>query len=123
MWEKKTTVGSGANAADLHDVDNLYDWSTANLSWINAVNAERFAGFSDWRVPTKDELRGILDLNAGPPRIDPIFGLTRANPYWSSTVDDDNSGLQAWFVDFSPGYTFTADKHNGFRVRAVRPGP
>jgi hypothetical protein len=28
QWEKKTTaVGSGVNAADLHDVDNRYTWA------------------------------------------------------------------------------------------------
>ncbi len=94
MWEKKDDSGL------LHDVDNTYAWCTPIVkggvrdictdisdSWIDEVNAESFAGFSDWRVPTEDELRSIVDNTAGLPRIDPIFGLTRATGYW--TVEED----------------------------------
>ena len=137
MWEKKTTtVGSGANLSDLHDVDNTYTWCAATgdatagtscqgntTSWITQVNAEAFAGFTDWRVPTRDELAGIL-LAAFPcgtsPCIDPVFGPTASSFYWSGTAAN---AINAWDVNFSDGDVFPNDKINTFRVRAVRGGP
>lgn len=128
MWEKKTTtVGSGENFADLHDVDNTYNWFTATGDWIAAVNTEVFAGFSNWRVPTKDELLMIQDtsvacgLGTGTPCIDPIFGATQASNYWSST-DYPVAGV-AWFVRFATGGAGGGDKIFGLRARAVRRGP
>ena len=45
QWEKKTTaVGSGANAADLHDVDNLY-------SWVGCCDGNCFAPNGQWCQP------------------------------------------------------------------------
>ena len=125
-WEKKTTaVGSGANGADLHDVDNLYDWFDATGSWIAAVNAEAFTGHTDWRVPTKGELLGIVDTtvvgcSGCAPCIDPIFGPTAASGYWSST---ELRAPFAGLVDFFGGFAVPFDKHADFHVRAVRGGP
>lgn len=84
------------------------------------MNAEAFAGFSNWRVPTRDELLTIVDLSAGPPLIDRIFGPTQASFYWSSTEID--LGI-AWVVLFSNGNANLANKVFGFHVRAVRAGP
>ena len=128
MWEKKTTeVGSGQNVADLHDVDNTYVWSTAIGDWIGAVNAEGFAGFSDWRVPTEDELRTIVDTSIATcgsesrtPCIDPMFGPTQAS-YFSST--DGDFPFAARTVGFFSGNVFNGSKTGEFNVRAVRSSP
>ncbi len=92
-WEKKTTaVGSGANPADPHDVDNVYTWcldanvdfacdsaQSANgpkdgplfTTFLEALNTPPcFAGHCDWRLPTviQDggwaELETLIDPNA-----------------------------------------------------------
>jgi hypothetical protein len=44
-------------------VDNGYSGAAAIGAWIAAVNAEGFAGFSDWRVPTPDELLAVVDTS------------------------------------------------------------
>ena len=59
-----------------------------------------FAGHLDWRLPTIVELLGIRDVNAAGcggtgPCIDPIFGPTQANVYWSATTDAGSPTL-AW---------------------------
>lgn len=127
MWEKKDNAGS------LHHVGNGYTWCQATgdtagicgenaTSWIGQVNAEVFAGFNNWRVPTRDELLTIVDMNTGPPRIDPIFGPTQAADYWSSTdFHDDNF---ARVVSFFWGVASVANKSFEFdvHVRAVRAG-
>jgi len=143
MWEKKTTtVGSELNPGDLHDVDDIYTWCQATgnadgdcvgntTSWIDQVNAEKFFGYTDWRLPTGvtsvvgdgGELATIL-LEASPcgtsPCIDPIFGPTAASLYWSSTEVGANG---AWGVGFDGGDVVIDFKTSGFYVRAVRGGP
>lgn len=137
VWEKKTTeVGSGENSGDLHDVDNRYDWCEATgndegprclgneTSWIGTVNAEAFAGFTNWRVPTREELLSIVDTSvatcrSGTPCIDVIFGPTQASEYWSSTEVSPNV---AWVVIFSSGNLKFGTKSDPVPVRAVRSG-
>jgi hypothetical protein len=138
VWEKKKTeVGSGEDVDDLHDVDNTYTWCQATgnnegprclknaTSWIDQVNAKAFAGFSNWRVPTKDELLTIVDTSVAmcgfvTPCIDPIFGPTQASNYWSSTEVSPNV---AWSVIFSSGNLKFGTKNDVVHVRAVRNAP
>ncbi len=124
LWEKKVATGG------LHDVNNQYTWCLATgidtspaiafnrcagvgPSWISQVNAEGFGGFSDWRVPTWEELSTIHVPCAPNTRcIDPIFGPTRQvqfdspllgsvwGPYWASNMV---GGLFGFMVDFFGG--------------------
>jgi len=143
MWEKKTTtVGSGANPSDLHDVDNTYTWCQATgnsaagtlcdgntTSWIADVNAEKLFGYTDWRLPTgvtseedAGELVTILrNPCGGTPCIDPIFGPTASANYWSATEAPDPNFV--WFVNFAIGSVYIDPKSFTDRVRAVRGGP
>jgi hypothetical protein len=77
-------------------------------------------------LPTIQELQGIVDLTApgcggGSPCIDPAFGTTQADYYWSATTDDeDPSG--AWGVLFGFGIVGNEGKTNIHYGRAVRGG-
>ncbi len=53
IWEVKTRDGS------IHDMGNTYDWTGAHEAFIDELNKTQFGGFSDWRLPTTDELRSI----------------------------------------------------------------
>jgi hypothetical protein len=134
MWEKKVT-GSGC----LHCVDDTYTWcqatgidtgcSVSPPSWIEQMNIEQFFGYDDWRLPIgtdgqfgedQRELATIL-LEPFPcfthPCIDPIFGPTASNNYWTRTELDP---IKAWFVRFEAGDVGTTFKTVPHRVRAVR---
>jgi hypothetical protein len=105
-------------------VDNGYSGAAAIGAWIAAVNAEGFAGFSDWRVPTPDELLAVVDTSvatcgSGGPCIDPIFGPTRPFFYWSAT----ESGSSRWAVDFLNGFSLADDLLFPYSLRAVRTVP
>jgi len=105
QWEKKTTtLGSGVNYSDPHDVDNSYylftntSWDYMLFSFLNLLNQSFstdgsmaaagwttcFARRCDWRVPTITELRSIVDVTVpgcgtGSPCIDPVLGPTVAD--------------------------------------------
>ncbi len=70
-------------------------------------------GYSDWFLPSKDELDLIYDnlhLNA--------IGSFRSYYYWSSS---ENSGFDAWVQSFSDGLQFNYfNRNNSIYVRPVR---
>jgi hypothetical protein len=71
-------------------------------------------------------LETILDLSAtgcgdGSPCIDPIFGPTVADYYWSATTFATDT-LYAWLVAFAGGDVGSGSKGTFNYVRAVRAG-
>lgn len=138
MWEKKTTaVDSGEDYSNPNDVDNYYTWTagttapngTVFTDFLDKLNGMSgcYAGHCDWRLPTREELQGIIDLDApgcgsGSPCIDAVFGPTNGwRFYWSSTTLDLDA-LYAWYGDFYVPGTSQDFKTASFFVRAVRAG-
>ncbi len=83
-------------------------------------------GYTDWRVPTLAELNTIVDFSApgcktGGPCINPIFGPTLADDYWSATTNSDEPA-RGFGVNFSNGQNFWVSKTAALHVRAVRGG-
>jgi hypothetical protein len=118
-----------------HCVNSTYTWVDAQ-SFVGSLNGSSadgliltnpFAGSADWRLPTIAELRTILDTTvlgcaSGSPCLDPIFGPTIGNFYWSATANATNPA-NAWLVIFfNGGVFFSGSKANDFPVRAVRTG-
>jgi hypothetical protein len=150
QWEKKDNSDGFPNFHDPHDADNKYGYEifhtgdvTVWYDFLRLLNGYSnggtpptltscFAGHCDWRLPTVDELIGIIDPTQGfciggsGGCIDPIFGPTQAAldiaTYWSATSDyslDPPAGF--WSVDFE--YGGRAKLLGWFAyVRAVRGG-
>ncbi len=146
VWEKKDNLDGQPNLSDPHDADNLYGWSTSGnvpdgpafthfLFALNAgISADArttggcFASHCDWRLPTSEELLGIVDSTQGScagagtePCTDPTVGPGQADGYWSATNLTGNIA-SAWIVDFSGGDAAHGSKTAEFFVRAVRGG-
>ena len=97
------------------------DASTNSIGYRNSVNASALCGYTDWRLPTKEELQGILAIS-GIPRIDTTwFPNTQASWYWSSSPFVRNDSW-AWYVYFYDGVVYGYHRsYDGFlHVRLVR---
>ena len=101
MWSK-TDNGKGMS------------WQHA-LAWVHNMNAERFLGHDDWRLPNVKELQSIVDYTRSPDTsqsaaIDPVFNCTTITNeahqadwpfYWTSTTHGGfQGGASAMYVAF-----------------------
>ncbi len=87
------------------------------------VNAVGLCGQSDWRMPTRKELRGIVSFDRVWPAIDTTYfpNTPEYSVVWSgSPVADGSDG--AWGVDFSGGVSYIDYRSNNYQVRLVRGG-
>ena len=74
-----------------------------------------------WRIPTKDELVGLVDKTAKKkPRIDvKAFPQTPAQPTWAMRPGSDDD-LNAWLVNFANGKVSGNTGQRKFPLRLVR---
>ncbi len=113
MWQQKAT-----SASNWYQAAGVYD-ATYNPTSQNICGESTFLGYSDWRLPTKKELMGIMNYsgvghmltNTLPPPGQTFFSN------WSSTsVPTDG----AFWVDTYYGTILTSNKGGTFRVSCVR---
>jgi len=77
-------------------------------------------GYSDWRLPSYDELLTIVDYERYDPAIMPSFrNDSTSGYYWSSSVYVSNT-KNAWYVYFKLGRTYYGSLANEVYVRCVR---
>jgi hypothetical protein len=140
-WEVKT------DSPGLHDWRNTYSWfypdegieleldyrGTPNageckgsgcdtISFAAAVNEEVYCGFSDWRVPSRDELASISELARAdsPPTIDTrVFVHAQPDEYWSRN-DYSFQWNAAWLWNFNFGHDRVEWKASPRMIRLVR---
>jgi hypothetical protein len=94
------------------------------LSYCNTLNATGFAGYTDWRIPSRNELLSLLDAAINTWDIYIEAFPNSGSLYWTSS-SSFNLANNAWQVDFTVnaweislgGYT---TQSNAFR--AVRGG-
>ena len=100
-----TAIGTGM--ANTNIIIAAQGISSYAASICKAYNG---GGYSDWHLPSKDELNKLfLKKNK-------IGGFSNYF-YWSSTELDDSI---AWYQFFTNGYQYYGSKNYTFNVRAVR---
>lgn len=142
MWEVKT------KKKGIHNRNNKYRWGGKTAldyggnrytdwnSLVNGSNQKRLCGFSNWRVPSKDELSTIVECKGGMnmggsagcfswlkntrPTINMVyFPYTNNYFYWSSSTHD-NSNDAAWSFSFGQGGGHFIFRNSGLHLRLVR---
>jgi hypothetical protein len=118
MWQK-----SGSSRAKL--------WKPAR-TYVKQLNEDQFAGYSDWRLPTIEELASLVEREKVHEfHIDPMF-YNKQTSCWSADKGPVHGGVtanppQVWHVNFREGslgltvlpiYSYTYS--NRRYVRAVR---
>ena len=93
-------------------------------AYVNQLNQESYAGFSDWRLPTLDELASLAESQkkTGDLCIDPLFD---ARVRWCWSADTVPGTGASWGMDYScPHPNLGGRFSNGLvrigHVRAVR---
>jgi Leucine-rich repeat (LRR) protein len=139
IWEIKTAKDNVPDYNNVRDADNTYMWYDSNPetnkgnsgyfnkgqnteAFIKTLNAQSFGGFSDWRLPSQQELRSIVNASKYYHTIDTDLFLNAMSAfYWSSTSYADSTGY-AWGVRFHYGHGNAHAKDSSSFVRAVRGG-
>jgi sugar lactone lactonase YvrE len=96
-------------------------WTAAQA----ALHGRTYAGHTDWRLPTQDELVSLVDYSsASKPKLNgTTFPATPSWYFWSSSPYAGN-GQFSWSVNFDSGDSVYQDRSNGtFNVRLVRSAP
>lgn len=116
-WIKylKQIVGASGEAlgCGITNTNKIYNSTGSRSSSYAAgiARSYRGGGYSDWYLPSKDELN-LLYINRA------LIGGFQNSFYWSSSECDANS---AWLQFFSNGVQFKYEKGGTYYVRAIRP--
>lgn len=97
--------------------ENRLNWNDADA----AAKAVTLGGFSDWRLPTRQELLTLVDDTRVNPAINKsVFPHCKSAWYWTSTTWAGSPAAAAWFVHFYNGLSSANARGGNARVRAVR---
>ena len=142
IWEVKTDDNS------IRDRDNFFSWydpatepnhgkagarnggrcngqaDCDTQAYVEALNEQQLCGFSDWRLPRRDEMLTLVDFSNSRKgnRVSintDYFPQTVASWYWTATSNPDKPDY-AWFVLFRNGLALNALKQHPKHVRLVR---
>ncbi|MCQ3830177.1 DUF1566 domain-containing protein [Microbulbifer elongatus] len=122
---------NSANAGAIGDWNSRYAQCTGYVAgqpatycnieeYVSRTNRRGLCGFDDWRVPTMDELSGLVHFGRSAPAIDTnYFPNTKVGFYWSHSPDAELQ-QRAWAVNFQFGYSAPMPRNNGHHLRLVR---
>ncbi|MCI5114607.1 MAG: DUF1566 domain-containing protein [Candidatus Electrothrix sp. AW1] len=129
MWKRCSEGLSGDNCEEGKIEE--YTWYGARERFKNV----EYAGYTDWRLPTADELKTLMYCSKGvnkkngrcntgsekPTINQKAFPNTEVSDIWSGSPYSFNSD-DAWLVYFNVGSSYSDIRLNNYAVRLVRGG-
>ncbi|MDD2923634.1 DUF1566 domain-containing protein [Rhodoferax sp.] len=120
IWDQ-CSLGQTQGANTCTGLPALYDWVGAQTQAATLQSGGNYKGYSDWRVPSFNELKTLVKTGVHP-RIDSsVFPNTGAYMYWSTTsfvlVPSFGASVAFGLPDGNPPF-----KTNIYYVRLVRSG-
>ena len=118
VWEGKRTTPHGAERYTHYGDQRSGDAS----AYVRAINASALCGFRNWRLPTQQELQGLVYYGVASPsvRIDLNWlAHTQSDWYWAAPAYADDATL-AWGVHFGLGSVEPLQRSTAAHVRLVR---
>ncbi|KJU82724.1 secreted protein containing DUF1566 [Candidatus Magnetobacterium bavaricum] len=97
-------------------------WQGA-LDYVASMNSQTGTyGYTDWRLPNKNELSSLIDHGASAPALQYShpFVNVQSDSYWSSTTHYNTPS--AWLVSMGDGYVYGSGKSSNHYVWPVRAG-
>lgn len=93
------------------------------VTQLDKANSAVDKGYSDWRVPTRNELASIVNRACQNPSIvASIFPANESKPYITSSPSVNAPTTQVWSVDFTDGNVGIDFLSRSYYLRLVRAG-
>ena len=126
MWKQCSEGQSTTSTACDAGVVTTYSWQQSLQQAGVVNNSGGFAGFSDWRLPNRNEMASLVERECFTPAINLSFfpntpSSTARSVYWTSTPYRNDAGFQ-WAVYFFDGSVERYIKGLAYAVRLVRGG-
>lgn len=103
--------------------DGFVAWQHA-LDYVKKLNDESYLGYTDWRLPTVNELQSLLDSSRSNPPLSAGHPFTNVyvSSYWSSSTYQFDT-TRAWQISMynATVFVYLKDDESHFRVGAVWP--
>ena len=136
IWEVKSDTG-------VQDTNNSYSWFEPNMTeapqgiadggrcsgeadcdthaYVALLNERNYCGYSNWRLPTRDEMLSIVSYDSNAPvKINTEY-FPDALPSWYWTASsNENHPDHAWYVLFRNGIALNDLKERPKHIRLVR---
>ncbi len=118
MWKKCSEGQTGSSCTGRA---KTFSWEQA-FEYVQTLNKNTgFEGYSDWRLPTINELRSLIEERCVNPAVNAeVFPNTLSKAFWTSSPFAGFTN-HAWYVNFDQGYdNYLRIKYDGNYLRLVR---
>lgn len=92
------------------DTKKFYTWPS-HQEYVDQINKEKFAGYGDWRIPSKaealtlfDKAKKCLDKNGSSFSVDPVFEAGGAGNTWICESSEESITRYDWKTGVDTSY-------------------
>ncbi len=118
VW-RHCVVGMNWNGVSCEGQSQTYKFSAAKIQ-IEELNKARDGKRSDWRLPTREELSGLVEDRCFKPAINlDVFPYSPESGFWTADEDEGQVSSRAWIVHFTNGKQYVANVNQEWRIRPV----